>query len=120
MANPNAFDTEGFLFPLDDEAAVDLRIDAVDERTWLEIVDVPRMLQFTIRGREMRGALREFGVTHWPKGELSGELLLLFLDRLKAMRTDKVFLKGQTDLANRIIGLFERAVEEDRSVWLNF
>ncbi|MEP3480122.1 MAG: hypothetical protein ABJZ55_12800 [Fuerstiella sp.] len=120
MANPDAFGTEGFLFPLDDAAAESLRSDTIDERTWLEVVDVPRMLQFTIRAREMRGALREFGVPHWPKGELSGELLLLFLDRLKAMRTDNVFLKDQADLANRIISLFERAVGENRSAWLNF
>ena len=78
------------------------------------------MLQLTIRGRHMRAALRESGVTHWPKGELSGDLLLLFLDRLMVMRTEKVFFKDQADDANRIISLFERAVGENRSVWLNF
>ena len=120
MANPDALDTEGFLFPLDDAAAESLRNDAIDERTWLDVVDVPQMLQLTIRGRHMRAALRESGVTHWPKGELSGDLLLLFLDRLKVMRTEKVFFKDQADDANRIISLFERAVGENRSVWLNF
>jgi hypothetical protein len=120
MADPQAFTTEGFLFPLDDAAADSLRDDAVDERTWLEVFEVPRMLQHTIRGRHIRTALRETGVTHWPKGELSGDLLLLFLDCLKKMRTDKEFFKDQMDLANRIISLFERAVGESRSVWLNF
>ena len=120
MADPQAFSTEGFLFPLDNAAADSLRDDAIDERTWLEILEVPRMLQHTIRGRHVRNALRESGVPRWPKGELSGDLLLLFLDCLKKMRTDKEFFKDQLDLANRIISLFERAVEEGRSVWLNF
>lgn len=61
-----------------------------------------------------------FGVPHWPMGELSGELLLVFLESLKGLRADGVFFKDQVDVANRIISLFERAVREDRSVWLNF
>ena len=120
MANHDAFNTEGFLFPLDGAAEESLRNDAIDERTWLDVIDVPQMLQLAIRGRHMRSALRESGVTHWPKGELSGDLLLLFHDGLKTMRTEKVFFNDQTDHANRIISLFERAVAANRSVWLNF
>ena len=120
MANPDALNTEGFLFPLDESAQDSLRDDSVDERTWLEVVDVPPMLQLTIRGPHIRRALRALGVSGWPKGELSGDLLLLFLERLKVMRTENVFFKDQTDLANRIIGLFECSVAHERSVWLNF
>ncbi len=120
MANPDALNTEGFLFPLDESAENSLRNDDVDERTWLDVVDVPPMLQLTIRGPHLRRVLRESGVSGWPKGELSGDLLLLFLEGLKVMRTENVFFKDQTDLANRIISLFERSLADERIVWLNF
>lgn len=120
MANPDAFETEGFLFPMDDAAVNSLREHAIDERTFLEIIDVPPLMQIVIRGRHMRVALREAGVADWPKGELQGERLQLFLDCLKAMRGEKSFFKDQVDLSNKIISQFERAVVANRSVWLNF
>ena len=120
MANPDVLNTEGFLFPLDEDAAESLRNADVDERTWLEVVEVPRSLQMTIRGRIVRRSLRKSGVSVWPIGELPADVLVILLGGLKEMRTEKTFSKDQTDLANRIISLLEMAVKDRRSVWLNF
>ena len=120
MANPDVLNTEGFLFPLDEDAAESLRNADVDERTWLEVVEVPRSLQMTIRGRIVRRSLRKSGVSVWPIGELPADVLVILLGGLKEMRTEKTFSKDQADLANRIISLLEMAAKDRRSVWLNF
>ena len=120
MADPNALKIEGFLFPLDEDAAESLRNNEIDEKSWLEVVAVPRSLQMTIRGRTVRTALRESGFPIWPFGEMPPDILLALLKGLKAMRTEKAFPGGQNDLANRIISLLELAAEDRRNVWLNF
>ena len=120
MANPNALNLEGFLFPFDATAADSIRNDNIDETTWLEVVEVPRSLQMAIRGSTVRRALRNVGVSAWPIGELDADILLTFLNGLKTMRTEKQFLKNQVDLTNRIISLMELAIKDQRSVWVNF
>ncbi len=120
MAISDVLHTQGFLFPRDARAETMLRDGNLDERGRLEVVDVSPMLQLLIRGPHIRNALRESGTATWPKGELSANLLILFLGSPKAMRSEGVFFKDQIDVVNRIVSLMERSVIAGRSVWLNF
>ncbi|MCR9198400.1 MAG: hypothetical protein NXI04_07150 [Planctomycetaceae bacterium] len=130
----DVFPAEGFLFTQDElsEQWLDIRVasqpsfdaPAVSPQVFAEqaavvAVEVPRLLQLTIRAVcESVAATTDDRL--WPRSKISDTQLHDFLSAMRQARREGGFLHSHCQTVDRLVNLLDQAVREGRVVFLHF